>query len=100
MYVSITSAILCSPQTAAPGRVRTPCAPAAASRRRISRLAALAVSRTAGHQFLRRHLALGRLGQLDDEVYDLFLENRRPEVVNRIGILAIIVDDLPLVTGK
>src|SRR3954462_9403114 len=53
----------------------------------------------AGQQFLRRHLALFRLGQFDNEVDDLFLEDRRTQVVYRIGIAAIVVDDLTLVTG-
>src|SRR5205085_601888 len=52
----------------------------------------------AGHQFLWRYLALIGFRQLDDEVDDLFLEDRRPQVVNRLRGTPIVIDYLTLVT--
>ena len=37
------------------------------------------------------------LGQLDDEVDHLVLEDRRAQIVDRVGVLAVVVDDLALV---
>src|SRR4051794_2581606 len=55
--------------------------------------------RLGGEQLLRRDAALGRFRQIEDEINDLILENRYPEIVQGIGIFSVIVEDLPLVAG-
>src|SRR5271169_1865530 len=54
-----------------------------------------------GHcqQFLRGDPAFSNLGQLDDEVDNLVLEDRRPQRVDGAGVLAIKIEDLAFVTG-
>src|SRR5712675_3380465 len=52
-----------------------------------------------GHQFLRRNLALRRFRQFENEVDDLFLEDRGTQIVNRLGALAVEFDHLALVAG-
>ena len=54
-------------------------------------------------QLLRAHLALLRLGQFDDIVDHFLLENRRPQIAGRIGVLTIVVEDpslLPVATEE
>src|SRR4051812_24441953 len=55
--------------------------------------------RLGGEQLLRRDAALGRFRQIENEIDDLILENRHPEIVQGIGIFSVIVEDLPLVAG-
>src|SRR3984893_521279 len=50
-------------------------------------------------QILRADLALFDLGQFDNEVDDLVLEDRGPQVGDRLWILPIEIQDLALVTG-
>ena len=88
-----------SPSTAAPdGGAANSCGLVdAASRRRGSLVAP--PRPVGGQQLLRGDLALGRLRQLDDEVDDLVLENRRPRLFSASGFCAVVVEDLPLVAG-
>src|SRR5689334_4207354 len=50
-------------------------------------------------QILRADLALFDLGQFNNEVDDLILEDRGPQVGDRLWILPIEIQDLALVTG-
>src|SRR6185312_13699715 len=96
MYVSTKSAIsgLLKPRHRATAFVS--CAVSAESRRGGGLLVRLAAGR---HQLLRRHRLLVRLGQLDDKVDDLFLEDRGAQIVQRVGVVAVVIDHLALVAG-
>src|SRR5258708_12609495 len=52
-----------------------------------------------GHQFPRCDLALFRLCQFDNQIDDLFLKDRRPQIVHRVRLLAVEVENLALITG-
>src|SRR5262249_32837663 len=51
-------------------------------------------------QLLRRHFVLADLCQLDDKVDDFFLEDRRAQIVRRLRVLAVVVENLTLRAGK
>ncbi len=53
-----------------------------------------------GVKFLGSHLGLRHLGELEDVVHRLVLENRRPELGQQLRIVAVIVVDLPLLARK
>src|ERR1700742_2744148 len=50
-------------------------------------------------QFFARDLLLGHVSELEDEIDDLVLVNRRAELSERIDVVAIVVPDFLLATG-
>src|SRR5581483_4717374 len=50
-------------------------------------------------QLLRRNPPLRGLGQFEDEIDDLLLEDRRAQIAQRLGVAAVVVDHLALVAG-
>src|SRR5262245_18406164 len=53
-----------------------------------------------GVKLLRLHLLLRHLGQFEDAIDGLVLEDRRPELGEELGVVAVVVVDLAVLSGK